>query len=469
MAADTTVKLDPVQELYAQARSKVTEAKSLLANSGDPEQARELMDAAKALKAKAEVMKEAMDFLKASDEPIQDIDFPDDDPLFDDVDGKADPENDVIKAVNVIRFSGLEGIDDPTGVVMQEIYDGDFREHIFNQTKAFGKYLRGKNPERILTRQLWTPADVKSMLMSGLGVTEIKATMVEGQDILGGYAVPPQITNDINKRIRGLTAVRQAGARVIRTASNSIQWLRIEGGDKRYPGNLRGEWGGETANPAEKNLKFGLDRINVDLYTYRLRMSASLVEDAENIIDLFNEEVADTLAIDEDAVFITGTGTNQPRGLLPGGVNKHSFAEVPSGSAAALTVTGVKKLRRGVASQYRNANAASWLANSETASTIENFQDAENRFYFEYLDNGDRFMRSAFRESEAMPDIAAGNYPLLYGDFSGYAIVERLGLAIRRYNDSYTGINMIEFQVRRRVGGDVWQPWKFAVQKVAAS
>ena len=67
-----------------------------------------------------------------------------------------------------------------------------------------------------------------------------------------------------------------------------------------------------------------------------------------------------------------------------------------------------------------------------------------------------------------MADAAANTYPLIFGDFSGYAIVERLGLTIQRYNDSNTGINKVEFQIRRRIGGNVIQQWKFSVQKVAA-
>jgi HK97 family phage major capsid protein len=77
-------------------------------------------------------------------------------------------------------------------------------------------------------------------------------------------------------------------------------------------------------------------------------------------------------------------------------------------------------------------------------------------------------MGATWRESEAMPDIAGSAFPLIYGDFSGYAIVERLGMAIQRYNDSYTGINVLEFHIRRRIGGKVIEPWKFAVQYISA-
>ena len=68
-----------------------------------------------------------------------------------------------------------------------------------------------------------------------------------------------------------------------------------------------------------------------------------------------------------------------------------------------------------------------------------------------------------------MPATGAGTYPLIYGDFSGYFIAERLGMAVQRYNDSNTGINVVEFHVRRRIGGKLLEPWKLGVQKVAAS
>lgn len=463
------------KELYAQAKAKAAEAKAfLVGDDADFEAAEAAMNEAEALRRKADVLKTAEGFLVDSEAPERDMLFPtdtDDDWLDDPADADARPsQQDVTKSVHMLRLNQMiDNVDNPTDTIMREVYDGDYRLLIDSQTKAFSGYLRTGNADRIGSRQLWAPGDVKSMILNGMSVAEIKTTMVEGQDILGGFAVPPQIAADINKRIVGLTAVRAGGATVVQTSSNVIQWLRVDGGNDRYPGNMRGAWGGETASPSEKNMKFGLDNIAVDLYTYKASMSTSLLEDATNIVQLFNEEVADVLAIDEDEAFLIGDGANKPRGILPGSTNARSLSEVVSGNATALTVTGVKQLRRGIASQYRAAQRASWIGNSDTGADIELFQDGQGRFYFEYLDSGERFMRSAWRESEAMPDVAAGAYPLIFGDLSGYVIVERLGLAVRRYNDSNTGINKVEFHVRRRLGGDLRQPWKIAVQKVAAS
>ena len=100
---------------------------------------------------------------------------------------------------------------------------------------------------------------------------------------------------------------------------------------------------------------------------------------------------------------------------------------------------------------------------------VELFQDGEGRFYYQYLDHEERFMRSSWRESEAMPDIAASAYPMIFGDLSGYAIIERLGMSIERFHDSATGVKKYRFAIYRRLGGRVIDPWKIAVGKVATS
>jgi len=445
-----------VQELMAAAKIKAAEARAILTSDApDVERANALLAEARAYRERAEAIKTADGVLAAVSEPER-PDLP--------IGDTQQANTKAIEAAHVLRFGA---IDEPTDKVMREIYGGDYRQVAFEQIKAFVHYLRSGVADRALTRQVWDIADVKAMLRDGMTVSEIKSTMVEGQDILGGYAVPPQIANEILGRLPGLTVVRGGGARVIQTASNAIQWLKLTGGNDQYRTGMRGQWDSEAAMPAEKNFTLGLETINVNTYTYRVTMSQSLIEDAQNIVQIFNSLVTDTLAIDEDEVFLVGDGVGKPRGILPGAANAHGLNEVISGHASQLTVEGVKRLRRGIASQYRRN--ASWIGNSDTASAIELFQDGQGRFYFEYLEVGEAFMRQPWRESESMPDIAANAYPLIYGDLSGYCIVERLGLSVVRFQDSATGINRVEFHVRRRIGGNLLEPWKFAVQKVAAS
>jgi HK97 family phage major capsid protein len=393
----------------------------------------------------------------------------------------GDPDNEVLpaperkaldlkSAVRILRYGNIDGAMD---LILREAYDApDYLEMLDDQKAAFVRYLRTNDTSgKHLTRQLWPSDVIGRMLKDGMGMSEIKTTMVEGTDTLGGVAVPPDVAANILMRMKGLTAVREAGALVVQTASKMIEWLEITSTTtpSRYPSELRGVWGHETTSPSASNFTYGLKQIPVHVYTYKVRMSASLVEDASNLLPVFTQLVSDTLAIDEDAAFVTGDGANKPRGFLPSSANSDSLSAVNSGSGSTLTMDGLKALKRGVASQYRVNGRASILGNSATGLIIEKFTDGNDIYFYESLDAGQtKVMGATWRESEAMPDIAGSAFPLIYGDFSGYAIVERLGMAIQRYNDSYTGINVLEFHIRRRIGGKVIEPWKFAVQYISA-
>ena len=386
--------------------------------------------------------------------------------------GTAASDEGAMKSVNILRFGKL---DDDQEAVMREVYGGDYRDLISSQGKAFKTYIRkgerglDRDADAILHRQFWGIRDVTDLLQSGMTVAEIKATMVEGVDVLGGYAVPPQTGANIIQRLRGLTVMRGGGALIVQTTSNMIQWLKITGGGTQYVSGMRGAWGTEIQTPAAKNFTFGLLQIPVDVYTYKVPLSVSLVEDASNVVTILESQIADTLAIDEDVAFLTGDGANKPRGILQGTANGDSITEAVSGVADNLSWMGLNTLRRAVASQYRAVGRASLIGNGATGAVIESLVDGMSRPYVDELVSGETKIKSAtWRESEAMPDVSASAYPLIYGDLSGYAIVERLGLSIQRYNDSYTGINVIEFHVRRRIGGHVVESWKLAVQKVSA-
>lgn len=396
---------------------------------------------------------------------------------------KSTPEEEkqeIRKSVNVLRYSRAD-LESMTVnelcdyKAIRDLYGADYRQVNDEQNGAFEQFLRAKgdiggDTDRKLRRMYWPLRYTVSMIKSGMELSRVKATMVEGVDMLGGYAVPPERGALILQRAAGLTAVRQGGATVVRTATKMIEWLEVTQGNNQYPSGLRGAYGSETQNPIERNFQLGLKQIPVHIYTYKVPFSVSLLEDAENIIDIFTNLTADTLAIDEDTDFLIGDGANKARGILPGQLNADGLTEVISGNGTALTMDGIKSLRRGVASQYRMLGKASFIGNNDTGEDIELFKDGDNRYFYpDGLTPGQAFHGGIWRESEALASPAANQYPLIYGNLSGYAIVERLGLTIQRYNDSNTGVNTVEYHIRRRIGGAVIQPWKLAVQKVSSS
>jgi HK97 family phage major capsid protein len=390
---------------------------------------------------------------------------------------KPDPEKEkaekAVKSLNAVYLKKFGQADSAQDQILADVIGADYKQVLYDQDLAYQKFIRfgdrmleGREIN-LLKRQIYPLKSIIDMA-GGLSLGAIKTTMVEAAGELGGFAVPAQRQDRIISRLPGMTAVRGAGAEVITLQnSNSVELLIWAGGDDQYTGNIRGQWGSETQTPSEQNGKFALQPVVAHIYTYKVGVSQSLLEDAVNAVNKVENDIGDVLAIDEDITFLIGDGVAKPLGILPGGINELSLTEKVSLAAAAVTAAGIKALKRGVASQYRK-NAV-WVANSDTYGDIEALVATDGKFIFEDLSDDERLLNRKIYESEALADVAASAYPIIFGDMSGYAIVERLGLAIERFHDSNTGINKVEFHVRRRVGGRVTQPWKFAVQKIAAS
>lgn len=374
------------------------------------------------------------------------------------------------KAIYQMRFG-----EEPAAkaAIFTDLIGKNYQQTLWDQSRAFNNYLRGgeanldSDQRKLLKMQVFAFEDIQDMVKAGYSMAEIKSTMVEAQGSLGGYAVPATMQSEILRRLPGITAIRGGGAQVVNlTTGNSIEFVEVTGDSDRYASTLRGAWGTETQAPTEKNFTLGMKTLVADVYTYKVPMSQSLVEDAANLVAILQQDAVSVLAIDEDDAFTVGNGVGKPLGILPGGNNDLSLTVVNSGHASQITADGLKSLKRALPVQYRQRGV--WLGNSDTYGAIERLKDGNGDYLFPDLTEDDMLLMRKIYEAEGMPDIAANAFPLVFGDPSGYTILERSGMTIARYQDSNTGPNKVEFHFRRRVGGRVTKPWLFRVQKIAA-
>ncbi|MEQ8482723.1 MAG: phage major capsid protein, partial [Hoeflea sp. D1-CHI-28] len=72
-------------------------------------------------------------------------------------------------------------------------------------------------------------------------------------------------------------------------------------------------------------------------------------------------------------------------------------------------------------------------------------------------------------EAVDMPDYESGSFPIIFGDFSAYRIVDRLAMSI--LSDPYTQARkgVTRMHATRRVGGRVLQAARFRKLKMATS
>lgn len=389
-----------------------------------------------------------------------------------DEDPDKDPAKKSVNAAYMLRYAGREDDREARDAILAGVIGRDYKSILQQQMYAFNKYLRGgeanldANDRKALRMQIFAAKSIMGMAQ-GYDAAAIKATQVEAAGELAGFAVPSMAQEQILTRKPGRTAVRGGGAQVITLVrGNSTEIPVYRGNSKFYQGLLRGEWGNETKAPAEKNFKLDMIQAMLHVYTYKVKMSQSAVEDTANLVEIVTADIASTREIDQDFTFITGDGVGKPLGLLPNGANYHGFTEVKSGSNTTILASGVKAMKRGLPSQYRETGV--FIANSDTYGVIEQLTSTDGKFIFEDLTETDRLLNKQTYECGAMPDVAGSAYPMLFGDMAGYTILEKLGMTIQRFQDSATGPNLVEFHVRDRAGGLPNREYLFDVMKISA-
>lgn len=399
-----------------------------------------------------------------------------------DVDDKDDEKEDVgltEKSVYKMRYGDLDTAQE---AVIGDLYGKDYMQKRSNQWSAFTKYIRtGKinaREEEALSNIILLPDAVSAQIKGGFSVSEVKATLQEGINDLGGYLVPEDYRVEIIKRMMGLTVVR-GNARQVSTIRDSAEWPKLEGGDSQYTSAVRVTWVDElpaSATVAETSPTFGMYRIPVHTVMARTDVSRNMLEDTPfNMLQVVAELFSEAMAIDEDAKFLTGTGGGSPRGILGNRTGANQTPEtgiesVNSGAAAALTADGLVDLAYGLHAQYRNN--AKFIGARLTHKAVRKLKDGIGDYLWQRgLAAGEppSLLSFPFLESESMPAIAANNYPIIFGDLLGYLIVDRVGMSIERVSDTTTvGGNKVALFARRRLGGQVIEPWRFQGHKVSA-
>jgi HK97 family phage major capsid protein len=393
---------------------------------------------------------------------------------------KGDP---AVKAFYMARFGEPDAA---IKAVLTDLYGASYDEMFWTQKRAFNAYLRS-NPQKALpawvenaSRQLvLTPQAVKEALAEGLDVAALKTTMVESSDTLGGYIVPVDFQASVIERLRGLTVMR-GRANTVQTSRDAIEMPVATGGDAQYSSAVRVTWVDEvpTSGAAATNLTFGQERLPIHTVMAETTLSRNLIEDAAFPLEAYlARKFAEAAAIDEDNQFLTGDGNGKPQGVLPGSANGLSLTEVNSGNANYLTFDGLIGLTFGLSAQYRQ-NAV-FVAEKATWRDIAKLQDGNGQYLWRDMFGNNQGTGGAGRmptllgypvlEQEALPTIAANAFPVVFGDLNGYTIADRVGMSVERYLDSTTArTNTVIYVMRRRLGGQVTESWRFVVQKVSA-
>lgn len=393
-----------------------------------------------------------------------------------------------VKAAYVKKYGDLDA---GTAQIMKELYrTDDYPNLLKNKFRVVNHYLKTNQvlDWDIASMVLLTPGQIVAAIHSGVPVADgqysIKATMVEAQSSLGGVLVPEEINNDVVQRLPGLTVVRSR-ARKFNTSRDALSFLVRTGGNKRFIGNVRSKMTSESpsAGSYDSNATWGKISIPVHVNLCKVPVSKSLLEDSSiNLLsDVLMPEFASEAALKEDEQFLTGTGANEPKGVTLGTaanapLGNDDITTITTGAAAALSFSAFVKAPYKLAGQYRAKKnpSTAWAFTSTTAGLIADLQNNEGSYLWTemYGNNAvgapDTLRGWAQTESEALAEVAANTYPAIFADWSGYRIVDRIGMSVQRYDDSaLADTDSVAFYMRRRYGGQVAEGYKFVLVKVS--
>ncbi|MCX7284213.1 MAG: phage major capsid protein [Novosphingobium sp.] len=289
----------------------------------------------------------------------------------------------------------------------------------------------------------------------------------------GGFAIPQQIDAMIARRLVEISPIRSV-ASVVRTGSSGFRRLISTGG-------AASGWVSETgARPETASPKLAeIVPPSGELYANPSATQAMLDDAAFDVEGWLANEIATEFARAEGAAFVNGTGTNQPRGFLAAPTSTAADAArafgslqfIGSGNATGFDASPEAKLIDLVFQLKASLRqGATWVMNSATLAVIRKLKTADGAFLWQPgLIEGqpDRLLGYPVIEAANMPDVAAGAFPIAFGNFrAGYLIAERQQTTILR--DPYTNKPYVQFYATRRVGGQVMDSDAIKLLRIAA-
>jgi HK97 family phage major capsid protein len=292
--------------------------------------------------------------------------------------------------------------------------------------------------------------------VAALAQFEAKALSV-GSDADGGYVAPPELDRLIESRLKQVSPMRSIAT--VRTTSANVF---------KKPISLTAAgtgWVAETGARAQTNTPtLELREFpTAELYA-NLAATQTLLDDSfVNLEDWIAGEVEEAFAGQERAAFVSGDGSNKPKGFLAYdkvAEGSHAWEKigyiatgVDAGFAASDPVDDLIDLIYTPKTQYRQN--ARFVMNRKTVSAVRKLKDGDDHYVWSPDDaGGSTLLGYPITEIEDMPDIAADSFSIAFGDFArGYLIVDRAGVRVLR--DPYSAKPYVLFYVTKRVGGGV--------------
>lgn len=279
---------------------------------------------------------------------------------------------------------------------------------------------------------------------------DVRNVLEVGTDANGGYLVPDEYEKQLVQALTDENFFRSL-AHVIQTDSgtHTIPIVASHG---------TASWMEENGLYPESDETF--DQITLSAYKLgtAIKVSEELMNDS--VFDLesyISTEFARRIGAAEEEAFLVGDGQKKPEGVF----TKVAATEGATTEIANTTLTfdSIMDVFHSLRSVYRNR--AVWILNDSTVKALRKIKDGNNNYIWQpsvVAGQPDTILNRPYKTSIYAPELAAGNVPLLFGDFSYYWIADRQGRSFKRLSELYAANGQIGFLASERVDGKLILP-----------
>jgi len=285
-------------------------------------------------------------------------------------------------------------------------------------------------------------SEERASLRANFGGKDIRNAQGIGTGSAGGYLVPEGFRKQIVEKMKAYGSV-QSVATVLQTSTGAtLPWPTNDD-----TGNV-GALLAENTQATEQDIELGTADLGAYKYTSKIvRVSLEFLQDVDwlDAEGFISRKFAERLARIHNQHFTTGTGTNQPQGIVTGAVSG-----VTAASATAITADEFIDLQHSVDPAYRNERSKYMLTDTALKGARKLKTSGSGEYVFQPANvaggTPNQIAGAGYVVNNDMAVPATGVKSVLYGDFElGFVVRLVKAFELIRLNERYADFGQVGF------------------------
>jgi HK97 family phage major capsid protein len=266
----------------------------------------------------------------------------------------------------------------------------------------------------------WGPEEQAAYRDAELVSSELRAMSLT--DSAGGYMVPFSLDPSIMLTNSGVTSPLRQRARVETIVTDSWNGVTSAG--------VTSEWLPEANEAAAVTPALAQPSVPVQKLSTYVEYSIEVGMDAVRFVQELQRIMLDSAMQTAETAYTTGSGSNQPVGLITKLASVGGSSVVAPTSAEAFAVSDVYKVQNSLGPRFQPN--ASWLMSLAFINQCSQFETGNGALVFPDIPGGSLLRRPidelSTMDSVINPAAVENNYVAVYGDLkAGFLIVDRIG------------------------------------------